>query len=182
MPTVFAHALAGGALAALAPAPLRSRRLFIGLAVVAMLPDADVVGFWFGVPYEHPLGHRGFTHSLCFAALVGWIAPKLLHGREPLRVRVLLGCGYAAATASHGVLDAFTDGGLGIGFWIPFSDERLFAPFRPIMTSSIDPMHAFGARGMRVLANEALWIGLPVASVVCLVMLGRAVAARVRMR
>ena len=87
-----------------------------------------------------------------------------------------------ARSDAFAVLDAFTDGGLGIGFWIPFSDERLFAPFRPIMTSSIDPMHAFGARGMRVLANEALWIGLPVASVVCLVMLGRVVAARVRMR
>ena len=180
MPTVFAHALVGGALAAFLPASQRSRRLIVGLAAVAMLPDAAVVGFWLGVPYDHPLGHRGFSHSLCFALLVGCIAPLLLHRGEAVRMRVLLGCGYAAATASHGVLDAFTNGGLGVGFWIPFSDERLFAPFRPIMTSSIDPAHAFGTRGMRVLANEALWIGLPVASALGLVNLGRMISARVR--
>ena len=70
MPTVFAHALAGGALGSCAPEALRSRRLVLGLAFVAVLPDADVAGFWLGVPYGDPLGHRGFSHSLPFAALV----------------------------------------------------------------------------------------------------------------
>jgi inner membrane protein len=178
MPTVFAHALVGGAIGVCAPDTLRSRRFVIALAAVAVLPDADVLGWWFGVPYAHPLGHRGFSHSLSFALLVGFIAPLLLHRGEARRRRVLLGCGYALATASHGVLDAFTDGGLGIGFWIPFSDERVFAPFRPIMTSSLDPVHAFGLRGLRVLWNEALWVGFPVLAGTGLVVLARLLRRR----
>ena len=36
-----------------------------------MLPDADVIGFRLGVPYGGMLGHRGLTHSLIFACMVG---------------------------------------------------------------------------------------------------------------
>nr|HRC76832.1 rhodanese-like domain-containing protein [Kouleothrix sp.] len=32
----------------------------------------------------------------------------------------------------HGVLDAMTDGGLGVAFFAPFSATRYFFPFRPI--------------------------------------------------
>jgi inner membrane protein len=34
--------------------------------------------------------------------------------------------------ASHGALDAFTDGGKGLALLWPLSDERFFAPWRPI--------------------------------------------------
>ena len=178
MPTVFTHALTGGALAVLAPDAVRNRRLMIGLAAVAMLPDADVVGWWLGVPYGAPLGHRGFLHSIPFALLVGFAAPLVLHRDASLRTRIVLSVGYVLATASHGLLDALTDGGRGVGLWIPFSNERFFAPFRPILTSSLDPSHAFGARGLRVLANVACYIAIPTVAgillVVLLRMLGRA--------
>lgn len=38
---------------------------------LSLLPDADVVGFRFGVPYAAPWGHRGATHSLMFPVIVG---------------------------------------------------------------------------------------------------------------
>ncbi len=163
MPTAFAHGLVGAALAVAVPTAGSRWRLAAGLSAAAILPDLDVVGFWLGVPYAHDLGHRGFSHSLPFAALLGVLAPITLHrdarGLARLRYALL----YALATASHGLLDAFTGGGLGVGLWIPFSDERYFAPFRPLMTSSLNPAHAFGQRGLRVLLNESLWIGLPLA-------------------
>jgi inner membrane protein len=163
MPTAFAHGLVGASLAIAVPTAGSRWRLAAGLATAAILPDLDIVGFWLGVPYEHVLGHRGFSHSLPFAALLGVLAPIVLHrdvrGLARLRYTLL----YALATASHGLLDAFTAGGLGVGLWIPFSDERYFAPFRPLMTSSLNPAHAFGERGLRVLLNEILWIGLPLA-------------------
>jgi len=162
MPTVFAHALTGSAIAVLLPRLAHRRRLVIALAAVAVLPDADVLGFWLGIPYEHALGHRGFSHSILFAVLVGCAMPWLLHRCEPPRVKLWLAVGYALATASHGIQDAMTDGGLGIGFWLPFSEARSFLPFRPVLTSSLNPAHALGLRGFQVLANEALWIGLPV--------------------
>ncbi|MDI8954364.1 metal-dependent hydrolase, partial [Salmonella enterica subsp. enterica serovar Anatum] len=43
--------------------------LFAGV-VLAMLPDADVLAFKFGVAYGNVFGHRGFTHSLLFAFVI----------------------------------------------------------------------------------------------------------------
>jgi inner membrane protein len=42
-----------------------------------------------------------------------------------------------AATVSHGLLDALTDGGLGVAFFSPFDTSRYFFPWRPI---SVCPM------------------------------------------
>lgn len=67
MPTVITHAavpLCFGAGLGLKVIP--PRLLFAGV-VLAMLPDADVLAFKFGVAYGNVFGHRGFTHSLLFA-------------------------------------------------------------------------------------------------------------------
>jgi len=36
----------------------------------SVMPDLDVIGFRFGIRYGDFWGHRGFTHSLLFAALL----------------------------------------------------------------------------------------------------------------
>jgi membrane-bound metal-dependent hydrolase YbcI (DUF457 family) len=44
----------------------------VALGVFAsILPDIDVLGFQLGIPYGDPLGHRGASHSLLAAALIG---------------------------------------------------------------------------------------------------------------
>ena len=43
-----------------------------------MLPDLDVIGFFFGVRYDDMLGHRGITHSLAFAMAEGGIVPQVV--------------------------------------------------------------------------------------------------------
>ena len=48
---------------------------------LAVLPDADVLAFSFGVPYHHVLGHRGFTHSFFFAAALAVLLAGLLRRR-----------------------------------------------------------------------------------------------------
>lgn len=60
-----------------------------------------------------------------------------------------------AVMASHGVLDAFTDGGLGIAFLWPFDDTRFFAFFRPIPVAPIGAAF-LGERGLGVLLAETL--------------------------
>ena len=67
------------------------------------------------------------------------------------------------SVVSHGILDAATDAGLGIGFFIPFDNERYFLPFRPLETSAVDPgvFLANSSRALDILANELLWVGLP---------------------
>jgi inner membrane protein len=65
------------------------------------------------------------------------------------------------ATASHGFLDAMTDGGLGVAFFSPFDNHRYFFPWRPIRVSPIGIGRFFSPRGLDVLQSELLWIWLP---------------------
>ena len=104
-------------------------------AALSFLPDADVIGFGFGVRYEDEWGHRGATHSLAFALAVG-VALGLL---APLvrRSAVRTGVMTTLVLASHSLLDTFTDGGLGCALLWPFDDTRYFAPWRPLPVSPI---------------------------------------------
>lgn len=165
MPTIFSHALTAAAAARWWPGRL-SVRFWTWTAVCAMLPDADVIAFAFGIPYGDMFGHRGFTHSFFFAAVIGaLVATHVSHQshrlhRSHLSHRFALFIWFTALTASHGILDAMTNGGRGIAFFAPFSDHRYFFPWRPIQVSPIG-VGFFSARGLRVLVSEAGWMWVP---------------------
>jgi inner membrane protein len=149
------HVVAGLVAARLRPPPFGSSIAGVAwpgaLVALSFLPDADVVAFVLGIPYAAPLGHRGAAHSLVFAAgcsvLLALAVPRLR--------RLDLGLLLFAVVASHGVLDAFTDGGLGVAFLWPFSSERFFAPWRPIPVAPIGA-RLFSAWGLRVVMVEIL--------------------------
>jgi inner membrane protein len=129
----------------------------------SVLPDVDALGFMAGIPYGHPLGHRGFTHSLVFALLVGALSALFW---RPLHTVPLVAFGVVfLATASHGALDAMTTGGLGVAFFSPFSNRRYFFPWRVLVVSPIGVAPFFSTWGLRVLRSEVLWIWLPCAAV-----------------
>ena len=65
------------------------------------------------------------------------------------------------ATVSHGVLDAMTNGGLGIAFFSPFDNVRYFLPWRPIRVSPISVTRFFSGGRYAVLQSELLWIWTP---------------------
>jgi inner membrane protein len=165
MPTIFSHTIAASAVARWWGHRLPVR-FWTWTAVCAILPDIDVMAFAFGIPYGDMFGHRGFTHSLLFAVLVGavaaWHLSHPLHPSHPshLSHRAKLFFWFTAVTASHGVLDAMTNGGRGIAFFAPFTDHRYFFPWRPIQVSPIG-VGFFSARGLRVLASESGWIWVP---------------------
>lgn len=123
----------------------------------------DVIGFQFGVHYGDFWGHRGFTHSLVFAVL---LASVLVAAGSSSRMvsgisRLTLWSYLFLATASHGLLDSLTDGGLGVAFFSPFDNHRYFLPWRPIRVSPIGVSRFFSDRGLAVLQSELLWIWLP---------------------
>ena len=125
----------------------------LALSALSVLPDADFVAFMVGIPYPHPFGHRGMTHSLLFAALVGALVAIGLRLR---RRRVLLDAILAAfVVASHGVLDAMTTGGLGVEFFWPVDTHRYFLPWRFIPVAPLGA-HMLSARGLSVLLTEAV--------------------------
>src|SRR5262245_34164856 len=141
---------------------------FWTLAVVSsILPDADVVGFALGIDYGDLFGHRGFSHSLLFAAVWSLLVAscdssgliKFPRSRWSLLSLLFL------ATLSHGVLDAMTDGGLGVAFFSPFDTTRYFFPWRPINVSPIGVGQFFSGRGVAVLASEAVYVWLPLSAV-----------------
>ena len=51
-----------------------------------------------------------------------------------------------ASMASHGLIDALTNGGLGIAFFAPFSNERFFFSYRPIEVSTLNIRHFLKVR------------------------------------
>ncbi|GAA5070911.1 metal-dependent hydrolase [Lysobacter panacisoli] len=160
MPTVFTHAIvplaAGIALGSVRVSP----RLVAAGMIAAMLPDADVLAFAAGIPYADSFGHRGASHSFAFAMLVA-LSGALAH--RPLRTRPGVAAAWLfACCASHPLLDALTNGGLGVALWWPLSDARWFAPWRPIAVSPIGAGF-FSARGLAVILSELRWIWLPCA-------------------
>lgn len=165
MATVFTHGFLAAALALAASPRLFSGRLVAVLAGAAVLPDLDVVGWGLGISLDHPLGHRGWSHSLVFAAAIGMLGATLLfrHLRPLSRSWWGVAALVATACASHGVLDALTDGGRGVAFLLPFTDERYFFPWRPIHVSPIGVAAFFTRRSLSILQSELVWIWLPVA-------------------
>lgn len=156
MPTIFTHAVVPLAIAAAAGRARVPWKLAAIGAVFAVLPDADVAAFKFGIAYEDEWGHRGVTHSLVFALLCA--AAVSLAWKE---ARSLAGFAFLAfAMASHGLLDTLTDGGLGAALWWPFDDARVFAPETPIRVSPIGAGF-FSWRGMETLLSEIRWIWVP---------------------
>jgi inner membrane protein len=165
MPTIFSHAIvasvAGQAIAARRP----PARFWVLGALCAMLPDADVVSFYLGIPYQSMLGHRGLTHSLLFAIVAGGLIGRLAFRDarwDDVRNRYSLYL--IVAMASHGVLDAFTAGGGGIAFLAPFSAERFASRWRPVLVSPIG-IGFLSGRGMMTLRSELFWLWMPAAIV-----------------
>ena len=147
--THIALGLAVGRLYAGRPS-LGASLVFAGLS---FLPDVDFIGHVLGVPYASAFGHRGATHSLVFAAGVGLIGGCVERWRNGGGLRA---AGFVGLTvASHPLLDALTTGGLGVALLWPWSEERFFAPVRPIPVSPMG-LGVFTARGLRVMAAEAL--------------------------
>jgi inner membrane protein len=179
MASAFSHAAVGLALGTVFWRPGVPARYWVLGAAVAALPDVDSVGFRFGVAYGDVLGHRGLTHSLAFAAVLAAVVAMTAFPSGTMPVsRGQLWLYFFLATASHGVLDALTNGGLGVAFFAPFHNARYFFPVTPIEVSPISVRAFFTARGARVLASELIWIWLPTIGFATVVLWVRRVAGR----
>lgn len=162
MASVLSHP---AAVAGFAPLFLRApvaARVWAPGAACTVVPDLDVIGFGYGIPYGHLLGHRGLTHSLAFAAVLA-LALTLngFRGEAWRGRRIPIALFLFFCAASHGFFDAMTDGGLGVAFFSPFDERRYFLPLRPIAVSPIGIHGFFGPRSAAVLATELLWVWLP---------------------
>ena len=162
MASAFGHAFAAIALGTSVSKTYRSTKFWILAIICSTLPDADVIGFSFGIPYESFWGHRGFSHSLLAALLIGMIITIIFYSTIILSKKgILLILFFTLATASHAVLDAMTTGGLGIAFFSPWDDTRHFFKWRPIQVSPIGIENFFSKWGLRVIMSELIYIFIP---------------------
>jgi inner membrane protein len=120
MPLPIAHGLVGAGLAAgLHPRPF-SGRLRLPLVAGGLLANSPDFDFLLVLLTRDNSWHRGFTHSLAFAAALG-LAGLLAFGRAHARAVAA----YCAAYASHVLLDfATTKIGGGVELLWPITAER----------------------------------------------------------
>jgi inner membrane protein len=138
--------------------------LIIVAAACSVIPDLDVIGFKFGIRYNHMLGHRGLSHSLFFAVALAAMLTFTLFRSSPGDHWVIF-LFLLLSTLSHSILDMLTNGGLGVALLAPLSNERYFFPWRPIEVSPIGVMNFLSSWGVRVMLSELRWVWLPSALV-----------------
>ncbi|MBL0342115.1 MAG: metal-dependent hydrolase [Bacteroidetes bacterium] len=164
MATIISHGLVALAIGASATTQQITSKVIVAGILLAMLPDADVISFSLGIPYGSPLGHRGITHSILFSIVIALVTSIIFFrdkqaGKQSVSFYVFL---YLfICSISHGILDAFTSGGRGIGFFIPFINERYFFGSRPILVSPIGIENFFSSWGWAVIKSEMKYIMLP---------------------
>jgi inner membrane protein len=173
MPSAFTHAISAVALGSIFEKRIEKARLLILGVICSILPDADVISFRFGIQYESMWGHRGISHSFFFAIVLSLLVIFIFYRKEQNKNSIKLFFYFFLATSLHPILDAFTNGGLGVAFFAPFNNERYFFPFRPIKVSPLSIEAFFTSRGSEIFKNEFAWVWIPSILVIVVTKLSR---------
>ncbi len=164
LPTIITHSVVAVSSAWGYRSGKETLKFWILSIACSILPDADVIGYrWLYIPYDHFFGHRGFFHSPFFAALLSilivciFYRKKVIFSNQWLKYVLY----FFILAASHGLLDALTNGGQGIALLSPISNDRYFFPWTPIEVSPLNVKAFLSQRGFTVLKSELLWIWVP---------------------
>lgn len=140
--------------------------LVLSAGLLSAAPDLDTA--FFGViPYAHFFGHRGFFHSPFFGISVAVTLSFLLLAvlrSFGMKASAGVAAALALALASHGLLDAMTDAGLGVMLLYPFSEERFFLPWRPFHAPPVK-ISSLSIRQVQMMVRSELPIVLACAAI-----------------
>ena len=158
MASAITHFIVGASLALPALESKTIRSVLPGWAIpvsaglLGVAPDLDTfVMRAFGMPFGGFFGHRGFFHSPFFLILFCGMLAGIVARRAWFWLAVM----WWVSAVTHPLLDALTDGGSGVVLLFPFSDARLFFPWRPIHVSPLEISRFFDKAGY------ILWSELP---------------------
>src|SRR6185295_8644524 len=100
---------------------------------------------------------------LTFAALLGIAVTYFIfpENRGSPRRFWKLAAFFAFITATHGLLDMITDGGMGVAIFSPFTLKRWFFPWTPVFVSPIGLRDLLSIYGAVVILSELKYIWLP---------------------
>ena len=162
MAAVVSHVLVAGAASVLfRPGRRVPRRYWIAAALVATIPDIDILFVALGTRYRGMWGHRGITHSFLFALAAAAAAAFWVRRRDRSMPVGRLFTVMLLAAASHGFLDGLMASGVGVAFFAPFSAARYTLPWRPIRVPPPSDNPLLNVGGIRVTASEILWLWMP---------------------
>jgi inner membrane protein len=127
-------------------------------AGLAMLPDVDIFLVALGADDAGALGHRGASHSLPLALVVGLMAAYAAQRIGWPVVRTAIAA--TVAVASHALLDLLAHGGRGLPLLWPYTETRFQLPLRilpdapKIFSDAADETTLLSRLGMVNLAIE----------------------------
>ena len=129
----------------------------------AVIPDADAIGFKLGIAYQSVQRHKQRHYPFFFLRhyFLFWLFIFKMGRKKFSKHWAALISFFFVVTASHSVLDAMTNGRLGITFFASFNNTRYFFPFQPIQISPSSITKFFTERGWCVLQSEFVWIWIP---------------------
>ncbi len=134
MPLPIAHGLMGATVIALCHRQTEGKRNWRAYALgflLAVAPDFDCGFKWLPfAPFAGRGWHHDFTHSLGFALLCGWLVAVLLHESKEHTRQMFV---YAAAMATHPLLDWLFTSSSGVELLWPFRHDRLRLGVEPPM-------------------------------------------------
>jgi inner membrane protein len=167
MATIYTHAFLGLGLGKCCTDRRLPWLFWLLAGFLPIVPDFDAFSY---AAYGSLWGHRGYTHSFAFALGLGLVAAAATYRYFRMRFWVLCLI-FFMLTASHGVLDAFTNGGFGIPWFWPINNYR-FGPWGPIVVQDIgfEFPNPWTSRSIR---TELLWVWLPTSIVTTCVVVGR---------
>ena len=126
----------------------------VSSGLLAVAPDLDTFAMRaLRIPYSSFFGHRGFFHSPFFLILFSAMLAALVARRHSWRAAGWITVMWAGCAITHPLLDTLTDGGSGVMLLFPFSEERMFFPWRPIHVSPLDISRFFDRAGY-ILGSE----------------------------
>jgi inner membrane protein len=143
-------------------APRHVPRHFWSLSIAcSAIADVDLIGFLSGVPYDHFFGHRGFFHSLFFGLVVSIAATGFMfgHAKKASGGWLSYWAFFFLLSASHGLLDALSNGSIGVALLSPFDPTRYFFPWQPI--SMVRFRVFLSTWSFAAIKSELLWVWLP---------------------
>lgn len=164
MATILTHGIVGYTLARICVRKPVSPLYWVMAFTAPMLPDLDVLGMrYYGIPYGDCYGHRGAFHSIALALIVAVVLLlifKSISRTDGFKLNKDCFWGLFLGTSSHGLIDALTNGGLGVAIFWPANCNRYFFPWRPLEVSPLSLEH-FLQQGLFVLKNESYYIWMP---------------------
>ena len=166
MPTVITHSLFSLALGKTIKWK-QSTKVSLYSFCCGSLPDLDFIGRYFGIKYADQWGHRGWTHSLFMAVVIGLLL-SILCSQKQLKYRLSWWLYFSFLTSTHTLLDMCTNGGHGVALFAPWSHTRIFFS-QYCRVINVSPMHFHNFTWDRftpVFLSELTWIILPVSCII----------------